>query len=209
LNDVKRAISDIENIRAQLAASTRFQGIAPRATALTGLLAFLVAVAQTLWPETFAQDALRYVSVWAAVTIVSIVIAASEAISRSRRCHTQATDALLSTTVRQILPFGAAGAIITVVVCEFSIDSAWLLPGLWQILIALTGFSALPSLPRAIMWAAGWYFLCGSVVLVLAGWSGVLSPWMMGAPLAIGQSAVALIMYFAEAEFHQEPSGER
>lgn len=200
MNDIERAISDIADIRERLAASTRFRGIAPKATALTGVLAFAVALAQTLWPETLAQDALRYVAVWAAVTIASLVIAASEAVFRFRRLHIQVTDALLSTTVRQILPFGAAGAIITLVVCKFSVSSAWLLPGLWQILIALIGFAALPTLPRAIIWAACWYFLCGSIVLMLAGWSGQLSPWMMGAPMAIGQLGVALIMYFADAE---------
>lgn len=200
MNDIERAISEIANIRTQLAASAQFRGIAPKATALTGVLALVVATAQTLWPEILALDVLRYVGVWAAVTVASLLIAASEAIARSRRLHLLVTDTMLNTAARQMLPFGAAGVIITLVICRFSIGSSWLLPGIWQILIALIGFAALPNLPRAIAWAAGWYFLCGSVVLILGGWSGELSPWMMGAPMAIGQFIVALIMYFSEPE---------
>jgi hypothetical protein len=68
---------------------------------------------------------------------------------------------------------------------------------LWQILIALLGFSVLPSLPRALVWVAGWYFLCGAFVLGFAGWSGTLSPWMMGIPFATGHAAVALVLHRA------------
>ena len=207
MNDVDRAIAEIANIRLQLAAGTRFRGMGPTATALTGLLALAVALAQTLWPETLAQNALRYISVWALVTLASLLIAASEAISRSRRLHKQMAHTMLGVTLRHVLPFGAAGIVITVVVCKFFPSGACLLPGLWQILIALIGFSALPRLPRATVWAAAWYFLCGSFVLGLAGSSGALSPWMMGAPMAIGQSAVALIMHFADANPQENDNG--
>lgn len=51
-----------------------------------------------------------------------------------------------------------------------------------------------------MVWVAGWYFLCGTIVLALAGRSGVLSPWMMGLPFAIGQAVVAVILYRANGE---------
>jgi hypothetical protein len=200
VNDVERALSEIADIRAHLAASTRFRGIAPEANALTGFLSLAVAVAQSLWPEALARDPLRYIAVWAGVATASLVIVTGEAISRSRWLHGRMADAMLGSALRQILPFAAAGAVTTIVICTVSPANAWLLPGLWQILIALVGFSALPRLPHAIIWAAGWYFLCGSVVLALAGWSGSLSPWMMGVPFAIGQLAVALILHYAGGE---------
>ena len=194
LNDVQRALSEIEDIRAHLAASTRFRGIAPEANVLIAGLSLGVAAAQTAWPQVLAQDTFRYVAVWAAVIVASTAIAITEAISRSRRLHGSMAGAMLNTALREALPFGAAGAVITVVICGVSPATAWILPGLWQILIGLLGFSALPNLPRAFVWAAGWYFLCGAVVLCMAGVSATLSPWMMGVPFAVGHAAVALIL---------------
>jgi hypothetical protein len=129
-----------------------------------------------------------------------MVVAATEAISRSRRLHGQMAQAMLNTALRQVLPFGAAGVIVTAVICKFSPVSIWMLPGLWQILIGLFGFSVLSSLPRAIVWVAGWYFVCGAFVLGLAGWSGTLSPWMMGIPFGVGQAAVALVLHRGSGE---------
>jgi hypothetical protein len=108
-------------------------------------------------------------------------------------------DAVLGAVLRQVLPFAVAGAVLDFVICRFAPGSVWLLPGLWQILIGLFGFSVLSRLPRAMLWVAGWFFGCGSVVLVLAGSTGDLSPWMMGIPFGIGQAAVAFIcLYQAE-----------
>lgn len=195
MNEVDRALAQIADIRAQLAASTRFKGIAPGANVLTSALSLAVATAQSIWPESLARDALQYVAVWAAVIVVSTLIVTGEAISRSRRLHGRMADAMLGAALRQILPFAEAGVIITGVICRFAPLSAWMLPGLWQILIALVGFSALTSLPRRIVWAAQWYLICGAVVLCLAGWRGSLSPWMMGVPFVVGQAGVALILH--------------
>lgn len=194
MNEVEYALSQIADIRAQVAASTCFRGIAPEANALMGVLSLAVAVAQEIWPKALAQDAFHYIAVWAAVAVASMVVAATEAISRSRRLHGQMARIMLYMALRQVLPFGAAGVIITGVICKFSPASVWMLPGLWQILIGLVGFSVLSSLPRGIVWVAGWYFVCGSVVLGLAGWSGTLSPWMMGIPFGVGQAGVALVL---------------
>ena len=193
MNDVDHALSEIADIRARLAASTRFLGIAPGVNALAALLSLVAAVMQNTCPEIFAPDLPHYVLFWAAVMIASMVIVSIEAVSRTRRMHGQMADAMLASALRQILPFYTAGFVVTLVILKFGSGSAWLLPGLWQILIGLLGFSALQSLPRAMIWVAGWYFLCGSVVLGLAGWNGGVSPWMMGLPLAFGQIAVAAV----------------
>ena len=200
MNDVERALSEIADIRAQLAASTRFRGIAPEANLLSALLLLLVAAAQSLWPEALAGDGIRFVAVWAAVLLASMAVVTLEAVARARRLHGTMADLLLASAWRQALPFLAAAILITLVICGFSPGDVWLLPGLWQILVGLLGFSVRSSLPRAIAWVAGWYFLCGAVVLVAAGWSGVLSPWMMGIPLATGQVFVALVLHRAAGE---------
>ncbi len=203
VNDVEHALSQIADIRARVAASTRFRGMAPKANLVSAVLVLAVATAQTLWPDILAQDPIRYAAIWSAVIVACVFNTGIETISRARALHGQMADAVLGTVVRQVLPFAAAGVVISLVICGFAPDSAWLLPGLWQILSGLFGFSALSRLPHAMVWVAGWFFGCGAVVLVLAGSSGMLSPWMMGIPLGIGQAAVAFILYQANGEGHE------
>jgi len=204
MNDVDNALSQIADIQAQLAASTRFRGFGPEAMLLAGLLTLLAAVAQTIWPESLASDPIRYVIFWAAIIAGGAVIICTEAVSRSRWLHGRMADAMLGATLRQVLPFAATQAIVAFVVCQFAPDSAWIVPGLWQILIALVGFSAVPNLPRSIAWAAAWFFLCGTVVLILAGSGKVLSPWMMGIPFAVGHALIALVLHRAGGEKHAQ-----
>jgi lysylphosphatidylglycerol synthetase-like protein (DUF2156 family) len=200
VNDVDRALSQLADIRAQLVASTRFRGIAPELNALTALLALLVATIQSIWPQELQRDDLVYVAVWAAVILAFGLVVALESVSRARKLHGGMAHAMLMAALCKVLPFAAVGTCITWVICTFAVDSAWLLPGLWQILIGLVGFSSLSILPRAIVWVAAWYLVCGMLVLVVAGWSGTLSPWMMGVPFVVGQAAVSFILNRPDGE---------
>lgn len=194
MRDIDQALSDIAGIRAQLASSTRFHGFAPEAIAGSGTFAFLAATAQTLWPERLANDPLCFVQVWMAVAVASFALIAIEGLARINRLHGTMATTMISGTARQMLPFGAAGAIVTLIFCQSAPASLWVLPGLWQMLIALLGFSSLASLPRSIGWAAGWYFLCGVIVLDMLSRGAALSPWMMGMPFTVGQLMVALLL---------------
>jgi len=196
VRDVDLALSEVASIRAQLAASTRFLGLAPGFNLLMGILAFVVAAVQSFQ----VQDHAGFIAVWAATIVASAGIAVLEAVSRARRLHGRMAHAMLGVALQKGLPFAVAALVITWTICSFSIESAWMLPGLWQLLLALLGFSVLSNLPREIAWVAGWYFCCGTAVLVLAGQAGTLSPWMMGIPFAVGQTAVAVILLRAEGE---------
>jgi hypothetical protein len=200
MNDVDLALSQISNIRAQLAESTRFRGITPGLNLLMAVLTFVVATVQSLQSQAQEHDSLGYIAVWAGVIVLCGCIAAIGAIARARRLHGRMEYAMLNAASQKVLPFAAAGVIITWVICTFSPGSVWLLPGLWQLLIGLLGFSVMSSLPRAMAWAAGWYFLCGALVLGFAGQSGTLSPWMMGIPFCVGHIAVAVIFGWANEE---------
>lgn len=194
MKDVDLALTQISTIRAQLAASTRFLGLAPEFNLLMGVFAVLIAAAQSFRPEVLANDNLTFIAVWAVVLVASFGVAVVEAIVRARRLHAGMASAMLSAALLKVMPFKIAACVITWAICMFARDSAWLIPGVWQILIGLLGFSVISSLPRQIIWVAGWYVFCGAVVLAWAGSSGTLSPWMMGIPFGIGQIAVAFIL---------------
>ena len=195
--DVDEALSQIAEIRAQMAAGTRFRGFAPQAVALTAMLAVATAAMQGAWPEVLAGTTERFLATWIAAAMLAVGVVGAETLTRSREQHGALSDAMIHSTLRQLVPFGAAGAMFGFVLFKVAPDILWVLPGFWQMLVALAAFASLPSQPRAIAWVGGWYFVCGTLVLMLAGRDHSLAPWLMGIPFAIGQTFAAVILHRA------------
>ena len=141
-----------------------------------------------------AADAETFLLVWIATAVVSAVLIGAKMLARSRRHHGGLADAMILNAVEQFLPAGFASAAIAAVMLTYAPDTLWVLPGLWQVLVALGLFASLKTLPRAIAVAAGWYFLAGIAVLILASDAQTLSPWAMGLPFAVGQVLMAAIL---------------
>ncbi len=197
MKDVDQAISQISSIRAQMAASTRFLGLSPEFNLFMGALALAVALLQSfILPAT---GNLGYVGIWSAVMMATISISTLDVVSRARKVHGRLATTMLINLLQKFAPFLLSMMLITWVICNFSVANVWLLPGLWQLLLALMGFAALPNLPRGMIWICAWYFVTGMVVLVAAAQTEVLAPWMMGVPFLVGQVAVGLILAFDKA----------
>ncbi|MBE9557037.1 MAG: hypothetical protein IMF08_09295 [Proteobacteria bacterium] len=204
MRDVDRALADIANIRNQLAAGTMFRGFGPAVMAVTGVLAIFMAGAQSIWPEALAADTLILLAGWVVTAVVSVGLIGAEMLARSRRHHGGLADAMIWNAIQQFLPAGFAGGAIGLVLVRFAPDSLWLLPGLWQVLVALGIFASVRSLPPLIALVGAWYFVAGVAVLIVASLGQSLSPWMMGLPFAIGQFLMAAVLYFASGEHHAE-----
>lgn len=192
MNDVDLALNQISNIRAQLAATTRFLGLSPEFNLLLGGLAILIAIVQVVHAPGVPN--VHYIAVWSAYLLASCGMAAVDAVLRARREHGRMANAVLAALMQKVFPFVVTLFALTWVLCRFSVESLWLLPGLWQMLLGLMGFAALSSLPRALGWIAAWFILCGIVVLGVAALDQSLSPWMMGLPFGIGLFGVGLIL---------------
>jgi hypothetical protein len=196
--DLQNALDDIALIRTRIAANALFQGFGPTVVALTGILALLAAFAQALFPATFHANDGTYLVVWIAVAIVAALMIGTEMVARSYRHHKGiATESILN-AIEQFIPSGLAGAAVAAVIYTGTQQNTWMLPGLWQVFVALGVFAAVRTLPRAIVWVAAWYLASGLCVLLIASESCVLSPWMMGLPFGIGQLLTALILHRAE-----------
>lgn len=202
MKDLDKALSDIADIRGQLVAGAVFQGFGPGVIAATGVFAIALAGLQTLWPEQFAPSEHSIIVMWIATAFLAATLIGIEMFARSRRHHGGMADAMLVNAIELFLPAGFAGAAIGGVMIKFSPDNLWLLPGLWQVLVALGLFSAAKSLPKQISLVGAWYFLAGIGTLIITSLSEALNPWMMGAPFAIGQFLMAAILYFASEETH-------
>jgi hypothetical protein len=204
MKDIDRALADISDIRNQLAAGTMFRGLGPAVMALSGALAGIAAISQTLWPDRFAADPTTYVLTWLVTAAVAACLISAEVYARSHRHHGGLADAIVLSAFEQFLPAGFAGLAITIVIWKFAPQALWTLPGLWQVFLALGIFAGARSLPRAVRWIGGWYFVTGFAVLMLASSSTTLSPWLMGLPFTIGQLALGGVLHFAYGEFHAD-----
>jgi hypothetical protein len=205
MRNLDRALADITSIRSQLAAGTMFRGFGPAVIAATGGLALVTAGAQSVWPDELAREPFVFLMCWAATAVVSAALIGAEMLARSRRHHAGLADAMILNAIEQFLPAGFAGGAIAGVLLIFAPEALWILPGLWQILVALGIFASVRTLPRSITLVGAWYFVAGICVLIIASFSQTLSPqnlspWSMGLPFAIGQFLMAAVLHFASGE---------
>lgn len=200
MRDLDKALADIVAIRSQLAAGTAFAGYGPAAIAATSVVALVTAVLQYFFLGDPTHHPLTFLFGWAIAALLSAAMILIEMIARSRRRHSGLADAMIHQAVEQFLPSAVAGVLLAMVLWKFAIESLWLLPGLWQVLVSLGVFASVRSLPRSVAIAGAWYFVAGFVVLLIASQNHALSPWTMGLPFVIGQALMAAVIYFASGE---------
>ncbi len=200
MTELHRAISDIRSIRGQLARGTEFRGYGPATLTITGLLALAAAAAQRLWLGATAvwsgPPLIRYLSIWVPVAVVSFALIVAEAAMRTRRLHQGLAAQMMRSALEQFLPPLCAGLLLTVVIVASVPSSAWMLPGLWQIIFSLGVFASCRFLPPAMFVVGVWYLAAGLGCLALGSAGRTLSPWAMGVPFGFGQLLVALVLQF-------------
>jgi len=202
MHEIDKAIADISHIRQQIEANNRFQGFTPPIIGLTGVLAICLAIYQNSQPD-LAMAGPSFFTLWILLAIICALLTATDAVVRARIAHRDMADMMLATALRQLLPAGLVGAIFGLFILARAPDTAWLLPGLWQMLVALGMFTALPSLPQRTVWAIVFYLITGVASLAI-GESGNLSPWIMGLPFGIGQLLAAWILFDARKQVEND-----
>lgn len=200
MQDLDRAMEEIRAIRGQIARSTAFRGYGPGAHAVTGALALAVAAIEAA--RLPASDLATFLLVWIATAAVAITVIAIEAYHRACRLHDGLVASMLHSALEPFLPCLAAGGLLTLLVARSAPEAAWMLPGLWQILLSLGVFASLRALPRALFAVGVWYLAAGLAVLALAAADHRLGPWRMGIPFGVGQLAVAVILYRNDRGHH-------
>src|ERR1700731_4486877 len=198
--DLDKALADITAIRSQMARGTEFQGYGPLTVAATGLLALAAGGVQAVFLSAPASDPFAYLGLWIATAAISVVLAGSEMVARSRRIHSGLADAMIHAATEQFIPAGVAGALLTFVLFRFAPQSLWMLPGLWQIVFSLGIFASCRSLPRPMFAAGVWYLAAGLASLAFANGAHAYSPWAMALPYGLGQLFIAAVLYWSVGE---------
>lgn len=207
MSELRGALGDIADIKERMAATALFRGFGPAVMAGTGGLALVAASVQGMNPDLLASSPVVFVLYWTGVATLSSVAIAVEAFARCRRHHGGLADAHLFNAAEHFFPAGAIGALLAVVFLIAAPDAAWVLPGLWSLLIALALFAAYRFLPRTIAIAAGWYVVAGAGALLAGADSRTLEPAAMGIVFGIGQLILAGVLKFAFASDRRPPVG--
>jgi hypothetical protein len=200
MNDLDDALADISAIRTQIARSSLFHGYGPATVAGTGLLAIAAAAVQAALLDVPASDLASYLALWIGTALLGAAITGAEMIVRARRIHGDLASDMLAAAVEQFLPALAVGGLLTFVLATQAPETAWMLPGLWQVLFALGVFASGRFLPRPIFWVGGWYLLSGLTALMLARGEHALSPVAMGVGFGAGQLLTATLLYRSRGE---------
>jgi hypothetical protein len=195
MNDLDKALADIVEIKSRLAQSSEFLGLGPAALAASGVLAFLVAMAQSILPG--ATEPTAYFAAWVATAIIACSLIGAEMLRRGRHHHAGLADQMIREAVLHFVPAGVAGAALLAFFVQSAPSDLWLVPGLWLILVSLGIFAATRSLPPGMIYAGAWYLLTGFTVLLLSANGHTLNPWSMGLPFSLGQCGIALLVHRA------------
>lgn len=196
MQDLHKALGDIESIRRQVARSAEFRGYGPATVAGTAAMAVAAAALQWRLVPDPAQHVTQYLILWFATAALAASLAGAQMYTRSRRLHSGLSDEMIQMAVEQFLPSVGASLLLTFVLVRFVSSSIWMLPGMWQIVFSLGIFASCRFLPRAMLGAGAWYLLTG-LACIAQGDTRALSPWAMGVPFTVGQLVVASVLYFA------------
>lgn len=194
--ELREALTQIAEIRTQMARTEVFRGYRAAPVAFSGLLAFAAAGAQAAWVPAPTERPSAYLALWLGAAVVSAT--ASFIGMAIRRRHPSPAWERRKTwlALEQFLPCIAAGGLLTFAVATSVPEALPLMPGLWQVLFSLGIFASCRLLPRATFGVAAFYLATGLLCLVVARGPATLAPCAMGLPFGIGQLLAAAVLYW-------------
>jgi hypothetical protein len=196
MDDLNEALSAIHTMRSHLARSAAFPFYGPLAIAGTAGLGAIAAGVQAVFVPAPALHIGAYLTLWTFTAVLACGTIGLDVSLRARRAPSVLADELVQEAASQLLPAGAIAALLTAVLVARAPQTVWMLPGLWQMMLALGIFSACRTLPGPMRLMGFWYAATGLACLV-AGQTAVLSPWQMGLPFGLGELLAAAILFMA------------
>jgi len=194
--ELRDALSQIAEIRSQVAQTQTYRGYRAAPAAISSLVAMGAALLQKWWVAEPAQELSSYLVLWIGAAAISVGVFATQMTWRLSRGGLSLQRQMTLLAIEQFIPCLVAGAMLTAVIVRFAPAQAWMLCGLWPMLFSLGVFASRRLLPGAIFWVGVFYLLAGTANLVLAQGAAAFSPWSMGVAFGVGQALVAGILYW-------------
>jgi len=194
--ELHEALTQISEIRQQLARSEIYRGYRSLTTSVSGLLAILGAVLQPLFVASPDSELGRYLIFWIGIAAISAIVVGSEVWWRTRRTDSEALRQMTWLAVEQLSPSLVVGALLTLCIFQAAPEVSWMFPGLWALIFSLGVFASHRLLPPASLWVALYYASCGLGCLYWGQGANALSPWQMGISFGGGQLMSAAILFW-------------
>src|SRR5438067_669854 len=163
--ELREALTQIAEIRRQMARTEVFRGYRAMPVAFSGLLAFAAAGYQAVAMPEPARDVPAYLTLWLGAAALSAVAAGAEMAIRARHAASSWARRITWLALEQFLPCLVAGGLLTFVIVRYVPEGLGMLPGLWQVLFSLGIFASFRLLPRPIFWVAIFYLVTGLACL--------------------------------------------
>ena len=196
------ALTQISDIRRQMARAHVFRGYRAATAAASGVIALIAAaVQQHLAPNPF-QDVVPYLTIWGSAAFLSLLLVGVEIATRHMRSGSVLQRELSLATVECLTPSLVAGALLTLALVVHARSGMWLLPGLWAILFSLGLFSCRRVMPVGIVIPAGYYLLAGLLCITMAQGASAFSPWSMVWTFGVGQFLTAGVLFCSRERRH-------
>jgi hypothetical protein len=194
--ELREALSQIAEIRQQMARSAVFRGYRSITVGFSGVLGLLAAAFQSRWVASPESELERYLGLWLGVAAASLAVTGTELIWRARSAGPGLARHRTLLAVGQFSPCMVVGALLTLCIYRGAPQVAWMLPGLWSLVFGLGVFASYRLLPQQVFWVGAFYVACGCGCLLWGQGEHAFSPWQMGISFGGGQLMSAMILYW-------------
>ncbi len=198
--DLRDAMTQISEIRQRMVRSQVFRGYRSATVALMGVLALVAAAFQDRCIPR--GHVFAFVTYWSIIAAMCMIASGVELLVRYHRTGSSLQRNLTVLAITQFLPAILAGAGIAGILMRMAPQAAWMLPGLWAILLAMGIFASRHVLSQAMAWPAAYHLLAGLVCLSLGDGAYALHPWQMGLAFGPGELLTAAFLRWTVENDH-------
>ena len=191
--EVSRALADLEEVRARLAAVQRFRGLSGGAALASGgaaIVSGFIQAAGVPHPETTGSVS-RYLTIWIACLVCSLGANYGAIVVWMVKNWSLRSRVELKTVGMTILPSIVAGGLFTIVFIVRG--EVGLLPGMWCLCYALGLIASRAMAPPGIGWIAALFAASGAALLFAPG-NNALAWWVMPATFGLGQVIIGMLV---------------
>ncbi len=196
---VQRALDDLAEVRARLAATQRFRGLSGWAAIGSGGVAVLCGLFQQRLdphPKT-ALDGLHFVYLWTACLIVALALNYGAIGVWYARHWSSRSRIELKTVGLTIVPAIAVGGLLTAALVVRGYYDA--LPSVWMLAYAAGLYGSRALVPPAVVYVALFFAVLGTAFGLFPA-PDSLAWWVMPLGFGIGQTAIGMIVLRSEQE---------
>jgi hypothetical protein len=193
--DLHEALTQISEIRQQVARTETFRGYRAAPVAFSAVVACVAALLQPVLVPEPAANFVAYLGLWIGAALLSMFATGVVMVWHCKQSSSSLTIPVTLLAVGQFLPSVVAGGLVTFVLYQHVREAWWMLPGLWSMFFSLGIFASYRLLPKATFWVGVFYMTAGVLCLVWAR-DFAFSPWAMGLPFGAGQFLSAAILYW-------------